>query len=157
KGAVTNWNLELASPNVLVRQGWTRNSLKIGDAITIEGSMAKDGSNMANARRVTLPDGRRGFGGSASNSGPQQQGPTPLATLGGPGSKHQKQESSRAKASCRLRGDRHHRGGPDRRSAAAIRLAGAGSRRPADGCHLAGGQRRRRSGARRCRAARSDA
>jgi len=72
KGAVTNWNLELASPNVLVRQGWTRNSLKIGDAITIEGSMAKDGSNMANARRVTLPDGRRVFAGSSSDNGPQQ-------------------------------------------------------------------------------------
>jgi hypothetical protein len=72
KGAVTNWNLELASPNVLVRQGWTRNSLKIGDAITIEGSMAKDGSNMANARRVTFADGRRVFAGATTDSGPQQ-------------------------------------------------------------------------------------
>ena len=46
KGVVTNWNLELASPNVLVRNGWTRNSLKVGDEVTIEGSRAKDGSNM---------------------------------------------------------------------------------------------------------------
>jgi hypothetical protein len=72
KGGVTNWNLELASPNVLVRQGWTRNSLHIGDAITIEGSMAKDGSNMANARRITLADGRRVFAGSTTDNGPQQ-------------------------------------------------------------------------------------
>ena len=72
KGAVINWNLELASPNVLVRQGWTRNSLHIGDAITVEGSMAKDGSNMANARRITLADGRRVFAGSTTDNGPQQ-------------------------------------------------------------------------------------
>src|SRR5262245_41644620 len=45
-GTVENWNLELASPNVLTRQGWTRNSLKIGDVVTIEGSMAKDGAKM---------------------------------------------------------------------------------------------------------------
>lgn len=72
KGGVTNWNLELASPNVLVRQGWTRNSLHVGDAITIEGTMAKDGSYMANARRITLADGRRVFAGSTSDNGPQQ-------------------------------------------------------------------------------------
>ena len=43
KGTVTNWNLELASPNVLSRQGWTRKSLNVGDMITVEGSLAKDG------------------------------------------------------------------------------------------------------------------
>ena len=42
-GAVANWNLELASPNVLTRNGWTRNTLKIGEQVTVEGSMAKDG------------------------------------------------------------------------------------------------------------------
>jgi hypothetical protein len=63
-GSVTHWNLELASPNVLVRQGWTRNSLKIGDEITVSGSMAKDGSKMANARNVTLASGKRVFAGS---------------------------------------------------------------------------------------------
>ncbi|SRR6266536_4499395 len=71
KGTVTNWNLELASPNVLARQGWTRNSLKVGDVISVEGSMAKDGSNMANARNVTLPDGRRVFAGSPGAEGAQ--------------------------------------------------------------------------------------
>jgi len=63
-GTATTWNLELASPNVLVRQGWTRTSLKIGDEITVTGSMAKDGSKMANARNVTLASGKRVFAGS---------------------------------------------------------------------------------------------
>jgi len=65
-GAVTTWNLELASPNVLVRQGWTRNSLKIGDEITVTGSSAKDGSKMANARDVTLAGGKKVFARSAA-------------------------------------------------------------------------------------------
>jgi hypothetical protein len=60
-GTVTNWNLELASPNVLTRNGWTRNALKAGDAVTVEGSKARSGANMANARTVTLADGRQVF------------------------------------------------------------------------------------------------
>jgi hypothetical protein len=66
-GKVTNWNLELASPNVLKRNGWTRTSLKIGDEITVQGSRAKDGANMANARTVVLSDGRKVFAGSAES------------------------------------------------------------------------------------------
>jgi hypothetical protein len=65
RGQVVNWNLELASPNVLVRNGWTRKSLVVGDEVTVEGSAAKDGSKMANARAVTLGDGRRVFAGSS--------------------------------------------------------------------------------------------
>jgi len=68
-GKVTNWNLELASPNVLSRNGWTRHSLKEGDLITVEGSKAKDGANLANARTVVLADGRKVFAGSASTDG----------------------------------------------------------------------------------------
>ncbi|HVZ24265.1 MAG TPA: DUF6152 family protein [Vicinamibacterales bacterium] len=64
-GKVTNWNFELASPNVLVRNGWTRKSLAVGDEVTVEGSQAKDGSNMANARVVTLASGKRVFAGSS--------------------------------------------------------------------------------------------
>jgi hypothetical protein len=60
-GTATNWNLELSSPNVLTRNGWTRGSLKIGDSVTVEGSLARDGSKMANALAVTLSDGRRVF------------------------------------------------------------------------------------------------
>jgi hypothetical protein len=63
-GKVTTWNLELASPNVLVRNGWSRNTLKVGDPITVSGSMAKDGANLANARTVTLADGKKVFAGS---------------------------------------------------------------------------------------------
>ena len=71
KGNVTSWNLELASPNVLVRNGWKRNSLQVGDAVEVSGSQAKDGSNMANARAVTLSDGRKVFAGSSGDGGPQ--------------------------------------------------------------------------------------
>ena len=71
-GKVTNWNLELASPNGLMRQGWTRHSLKIGDLVTVTGAMAKDGSNMANARTVTLADGKKVFAGSSEDGGPTQ-------------------------------------------------------------------------------------
>jgi len=63
-GKVTNWNFELGSPNVLIRQGWKRDSLKTGDTVTVEGYLAKDGSSLANARRVTLADGRKVFAGS---------------------------------------------------------------------------------------------
>jgi hypothetical protein len=53
-GKVTNWGVEMGSPNGLMRSGWSRNSMKIGEVVTIEGSRAKDGSNHANARSVTL-------------------------------------------------------------------------------------------------------
>jgi len=69
RGEVTNWNLELASPNVLVRNGWTRKSLSVGDEVTVQGSAAKDGSKMANARAVTLADGKRVFAGSSGGDG----------------------------------------------------------------------------------------
>jgi DNA/RNA endonuclease YhcR with UshA esterase domain len=68
-GTVTNWNLELASPNFLKRAGWSSNSLKQGDRVTVEGSMARSGANMANARTVTLPDGKRVFARSAADGG----------------------------------------------------------------------------------------
>jgi hypothetical protein len=67
-GTVTNWNLELASPNVLTRNGWTRHSLNVGDQITVEGAQAKDGSQMANARTVTLADGKRIFAFSPTDA-----------------------------------------------------------------------------------------
>jgi hypothetical protein len=70
KGEVTTWNLELASPNVLVRAGWTRKSLNIGDEVTVEGSLAKDGSKMANARVVNLANGKRVFAGSSGGDAP---------------------------------------------------------------------------------------
>src|SRR5438874_4872452 len=54
KGTLTNWNLELASPNVLKRNGWSIKSIQVGDLVSVEGSRAKDGSKMANAKVVTL-------------------------------------------------------------------------------------------------------
>ena len=65
KGQTTNWGLEMGSPNGLMRQGWTRNSMKIGDVVTVEGSAAKDGSNIGNARSVTLSGGQRLFAASS--------------------------------------------------------------------------------------------
>src|ERR1041384_6526654 len=53
-GKTENWGFEMGSPNGLMRNGWTRNSMKIGDVVTVEASRAKDGSNHANARAVTL-------------------------------------------------------------------------------------------------------
>jgi hypothetical protein len=68
-GQTTNWNLELASPNVLKRQGWASNSLKEGDMVTVEGSLARSGAKMANARVVTLADGSRVFARAAADGG----------------------------------------------------------------------------------------
>jgi len=70
KGVKTSWNLELASPNVLRRNGWLRDSLSVGDEVVVEGSAAKDGSKMANARVVKLADGRRVFAGSSGGDNP---------------------------------------------------------------------------------------
>jgi len=62
KGNVTNWDLELQSVNTLTRVGWTRTSLKVGNQVTVNAFLAKDGSNRANARgNVTLADGRKLF------------------------------------------------------------------------------------------------
>src|ERR1041385_6415799 len=70
-GAVTNWEFELGSPNGLMRAGWTRNSLKQGDMVTVSGSLAKDGSHLANARNVTLADGRKVFAASSETENKQ--------------------------------------------------------------------------------------
>ena len=70
-GKVTNWAFELGGPNTLIREGWTRNSMKPGDIVTVEGSRAKDGSSIANAQAVTLKStGKRLF--AASSRGQQQ-------------------------------------------------------------------------------------
>ena len=69
-GNVVNWNLELASPNILARRGWSRNSLQVGDVVTVDASLAKDGSNMANAISVILADGSRVFSVSPNTGAP---------------------------------------------------------------------------------------
>ena len=63
-GTVSHWECELGSPNTLMHKGWNRNSLKPGDQVSVDGFLAKDASNVANAREVKLADGRRVFAGS---------------------------------------------------------------------------------------------
>ena len=69
-GKITNWGFEMGSPNGLMRAGWTRNSMKVGDTVTVEASRAKDGSNNANARSVTLAStGKTLFAASSQTEG----------------------------------------------------------------------------------------
>jgi len=67
-GKVTEWACEGGPPNVLLREGWTRNSVKEGDDVTIDGAVAKDGSKRCNSRSVNLADGRKVFAGSSEDS-----------------------------------------------------------------------------------------
>jgi hypothetical protein len=68
-GSVTNWGLEMASPNNLLRAGWRRDSMKIGDAVTVDARQARDGSFHANAQTVVLnTTGQRLFAGSPVGS-----------------------------------------------------------------------------------------
>ena len=69
-GKVTNWGFEMGPPHLLQGGGWTRTTMKLGDQIHVEGSLAKNGSNRANARSVTTPDGKKM--GAASSEGQAQ-------------------------------------------------------------------------------------
>ena len=65
-GEVLNWAFEMGGPNALIRRGWTRNSLKPGDLVTFEGSLARDGSRLVNARSLVMTEsGKRMFAGSS--------------------------------------------------------------------------------------------
>jgi hypothetical protein len=68
-GKVTNWAIELGSPNGLMRSGWTRNTLKIGDIVSVEGSLARSGEPLGNARVVILTStGQKLFGASSQTT-----------------------------------------------------------------------------------------
>jgi uncharacterized protein DUF6152 len=71
KGDVTSWNFEMASPNVLVRNGWKRTSLKIGDQVTVTGYLARmgppAGPKMAIAESLTRADGTKMFASTATD------------------------------------------------------------------------------------------
>ena len=70
-GKTETWALELGNPNALLRNGWTPNAVKIGDAVTVEGTRAKDGTLLGNARSMILVStGRRLFAGSSQNTNP---------------------------------------------------------------------------------------
>jgi hypothetical protein len=72
-GKVVNWGMEMGSPNGLMRAGWTRNTLKVGDEVTVEGAQAKDGTNVGNAVAVVLAaTGKRLFAASSQTDTPQR-------------------------------------------------------------------------------------
>ena len=73
-GNVRNWGMEMGSPNLLIRAGWGRNSLKIGDVVTVEGFRSKDGSSNGNAQVVTLTNtGQRLFAASSQAQSTQNR------------------------------------------------------------------------------------
>jgi hypothetical protein len=74
-GETVNWDFELASPNGLMRRGWTRNSMKIGDVVTVTGHRAKNNPHVGNASTVTMADGKKLFAGSSGDQG--GEGATP--------------------------------------------------------------------------------
>ena len=65
-GNVANWALEMGPPNGLQRSGWTRNTMKVGDVVVVEGTLAKDGAKQANARSVTLASTGKRLGAASS-------------------------------------------------------------------------------------------
>jgi len=72
-GTPVNYAVEGGTPGSLYRQGWRKDSLRIGDSVTVEGYMAKNGTAHINGRKVTLPDGTRVFGGSSDDGGPEAE------------------------------------------------------------------------------------
>lgn len=76
QGATITWTCEGGAPNALSRRGFSKNSIKIGDTVTIDGYGAKDGSHLMDARRITLSDGRSFYSGSPGDGGPGDPGKT---------------------------------------------------------------------------------
>jgi hypothetical protein len=67
-GTVVNWNLEMGSPNGLMRQGWHRDSLVPGDEVTVTGWRARNNPHVGNIDDVILPDGTKVFADSSANN-----------------------------------------------------------------------------------------
>ena len=72
-GTVTNWMFEAGSPNVLLRRGFTKTSIPAGTAVVVDGYQSKDGSNRANGRDITLPNGQKLFLGSQGTGAPYEE------------------------------------------------------------------------------------
>jgi hypothetical protein len=68
-GTTENWAIEAGSPNILLRRGITKDTLKIGQKIEVEGYQSKDGSKRANGRDLRLPNGQQLFLGSSGPDG----------------------------------------------------------------------------------------
>ncbi len=71
-GHVENWAIEAGSPNILLRRGITKDTLKVGTKIVVDGYQSKDGSHRANGRDLTLPDGTKLFLGSTGTGAPYE-------------------------------------------------------------------------------------
>ena len=72
-GQVVTWAIECGAPNSLMRRGLNKNSVPVGTELVIDGFGAKDGSNTANARDITLPDGSTFFVGSSGTGAPYER------------------------------------------------------------------------------------
>src|SRR5438477_1994335 len=73
-GTVTNWMFEAGSPNVLLRRGFTKTSIPAGTDVVVDGYQSKDGSNRANGRDITLPNGQKLFIGATGTGAPEEGG-----------------------------------------------------------------------------------
>jgi len=73
QGKPVNWALEMGPPAGLQRAGWTKNTMKVGDEVVVEGSLAKDGSHLANAKTVTMASSGEKLGAASSQGVPGQQ------------------------------------------------------------------------------------
>ena len=74
-GKTINYSVEGGAPNGLYRSGWKKDTLKVGDALSVEGFLARDGSNTVNARTWVLPGGKKVFAGNAEDGGPASKNP----------------------------------------------------------------------------------
>ena len=70
-GRTVRWACEMGAPHQLQGRGWLRNTMKIGDVVTVNGALARDGSNRANARTVTTADGKTLGAASSGERGGQ--------------------------------------------------------------------------------------
>jgi Family of unknown function (DUF6152) len=85
-GKVANWKIEMGSPAQLTKAGWTKDKLKAGEMVSLQGWQAKNGTNFANAEEVTMPNGEKL---TAASSYDQQK---PIATSGSKAPKPQSNE-----------------------------------------------------------------
>jgi hypothetical protein len=76
-GKVSNWGCEAGAPGALSRRGFQKGDIKLGDTLVVDGYLAKDGSHLIDAQRVTLPDGRSVSGASAGDGGPGDSASAP--------------------------------------------------------------------------------
>jgi Family of unknown function (DUF6152) len=74
-GQTIDWMIEGGSPNILLRHGFTRDTLQVGTVLVVTGYQAKDGTNKANGKDITFPDGKKLFVGSNNTGGDSQNAP----------------------------------------------------------------------------------